>query len=507
MDSAGNHEYAYYGFLLLGKTFDEIINNRDNMALVFEMVGVPEFITNYIDNRRKGGDILDMRLFFPGGKEEMNRDLLATVRRLIIGPLPHRIILKSYELKTNHEMSREMLSVVHFLNKHREIYLKHIDIIEEVDSSFVPVDDKWFIPSDGHMPLIIDGKITVRFKSTTSDKTVKEGEITTSIKMRSFVIEISSWALTSIELMDFVDKAAIEMDESFEQILNAEYYYYAHVAPDRFSRYDMPPSNKTWKNIFFEGADEIQSAVEQFIKSDGISNANAHHLGIGIFGQPGNGKSSTIKAILNQCQTLGQTRQAVVVNFNFIENIEQLYNIFYGDMLTSHTKLPQGKRIYVFEDFDTSPFANRSQHMKLEAGDIRPLLHDGIPDHVKNIMNDAINKTLESSVGINIGDLLNVLDGIVEAPGRIVIMTSNHPENIDPAMLRPGRIDIRVDLKGSRRIDIINIVENYFNVSAVKLPDIVGDYALSGAMVMGICRTSKTAKTAIKRITQKMIST
>ena len=42
--------------------------------------------------------------------------------------------------------------------------------------------------------------------------------------------------------------------------------------------------------------------------------------------------------------------------------------------------------------------------------------------------------------------LLNVLDGVVDTPGRIVIMTTNHPEALDPALIRPGRIDKKVYL-------------------------------------------------------------
>ena len=35
-----------------------------------------------------------------------------------------------------------------------------------------------------------------------------------------------------------------------------------------------------------------------------------------------------------------------------------------------------------------------------------------------------------------------MLDGVVDSPGRILIMTSNHPEKLDPALIRPGRVDI-----------------------------------------------------------------
>lgn len=40
--------------------------------------------------------------------------------------------------------------------------------------------------------------------------------------------------------------------------------------------------------------------------------------------------------------------------------------------------------------------------------------------------------------------LLNVLDGVVDTPNRIVIMTTNHPDKLDPALIRPGRINKKI---------------------------------------------------------------
>jgi chaperone BCS1 len=42
---------------------------------------------------------------------------------------------------------------------------------------------------------------------------------------------------------------------------------------------------------------------------------------------------------------------------------------------------------------------------------------------------------------INLGALLNVIDGATAAEGRLLIMTTNHVENLDPALLRKGRVD------------------------------------------------------------------
>jgi hypothetical protein len=36
---------------------------------------------------------------------------------------------------------------------------------------------------------------------------------------------------------------------------------------------------------------------------------------------------------------------------------------------------------------------------------------------------------------LNLAGLLNVLDGVVDTPNRIVIMTTNHPEKLDPALI------------------------------------------------------------------------
>lgn len=47
---------------------------------------------------------------------------------------------------------------------------------------------------------------------------------------------------------------------------------------------------------------------------------------------------------------------------------------------------------------------------------------------------------------LSMSGLLNALDGATAAEGRVLIMTTNHPEVLDPALVRPGRVDRRVHL-------------------------------------------------------------
>ena len=43
--------------------------------------------------------------------------------------------------------------------------------------------------------------------------------------------------------------------------------------------------------------------------------------------------------------------------------------------------------------------------------------------------------------GVTLSGILNAIDGIAAKDGRILIMTTNHPEVLDAALIRPGRVD------------------------------------------------------------------
>jgi SpoVK/Ycf46/Vps4 family AAA+-type ATPase len=63
---------------------------------------------------------------------------------------------------------------------------------------------------------------------------------------------------------------------------------------------------------------------------------------------------------------------------------------------------------------------------------------------------------------LTLDDILNLWDGIRETPGRILIITSNHYDKLDPALIRPGRIDITMELSNASRNTIQDIYFNLF---------------------------------------------
>ena len=57
------------------------------------------------------------------------------------------------------------------------------------------------------------------------------------------------------------------------------------------------------------------------------------------------------------------------------------------------------------------------------------------------------NKNQENKDDVGLGTLLNTIDGIGAHSHIIYIFTTNHPEQIDPALIRPGRIDLSLEIE------------------------------------------------------------
>ncbi|KAL1998483.1 hypothetical protein VTN02DRAFT_6089 [Thermoascus thermophilus] len=62
---------------------------------------------------------------------------------------------------------------------------------------------------------------------------------------------------------------------------------------------------------------------------------------------------------------------------------------------------------------------------------------------------DGKSKRDEENQGVSLSALLNIIDGVASSEGRILIMTTNHIEKLDPALLRPGRVDMSIEFGNS----------------------------------------------------------
>lgn len=60
---------------------------------------------------------------------------------------------------------------------------------------------------------------------------------------------------------------------------------------------------------------------------------------------------------------------------------------------------------------------------------------------------ESLAETLKPRTGgLTLSGLLNAIDGVAAREGRILFLTSNHADRLDPALIRPGRVDVVEDI-------------------------------------------------------------
>lgn len=75
-----------------------------------------------------------------------------------------------------------------------------------------------------------------------------------------------------------------------------------------------------------------------------------------------------------------------------------------------------------------------------------------------NEQDSEIEADNDTSNGITLSAFLNIIDGLTAQEGRILIMTTNAIEKLDHALLRPGRVDLKVEFG---RADTLALQEHF----------------------------------------------
>ena len=202
-------------------------------------------------------------------------------------------------------------------------------------------------------------------------------------------------------------------------------------------------SNKTFDSLCGPDTKLVHDRVKFFMENTAWYDKKGvpYRLGILLSGECGSGKSSCIKAIANLTH-----RHIINVNFANIKTGTQLRRLFQSDDLHVYEddekadviklKIPLNQRLYVLEEIDAidSELTNDRRLSKRVA-------KERVVDE------------------ISLADILQVLDGTMEVPGRIVIMTSNYPERLDKALIRPGRIDLCIKFGNASRETLVELYE------------------------------------------------
>merc|ERR1719260_452699 len=73
---------------------------------------------------------------------------------------------------------------------------------------------------------------------------------------------------------------------------------------------------------------------------------------------------------------------------------------------------------------------------------------------------------------LTLAKLLEVLDGVMEMDGRMLVITTNYPERLDKALIRPGRIDMKIKFNLCTAESILKMYEHYFETEVPSSIDV-----------------------------------
>lgn len=229
-------------------------------------------------------------------------------------------------------------------------------------------------------------------------------------------------------------------------------------------------SHRSFENMFFEGKEQIVSKIDFFLNSKEwyADNGIPYTLGIGLYGPPGTGKTSFIKSL-----SIHTKRHIVVLSLKGITTISELEQCFFEcrySIFNTPKSIGFDKKIIVMEDIDClGDLVKNRQQMSGNDG-TRNLIQYLASDKMEFLDESEIKKlvskaTKESEkISITLDDLLNLWDGICETPGRIMVISSNCYDELDPALVRPGRIDITIGLQNVSHPVLCDMFRHFYKI-------------------------------------------
>lgn len=413
-----------------------------------------------------------------------------------------------YRIKENHS---------NFQASRRDSYedaRKNYDMFMVYQNKHFQIDDNIFVKAD----------VEIENDSNEKEKT--------SIKTDKITITIYSFKYSLSYLKNYIDDITEKYLSSIKETrANKRYIYFLdknEFNSDEESkldcwREDLFESARTFSNIFFDGKKQIIDKIDFFLQNKNwyYEKGIPYSLGIGLHGPPGTGKTSFIKALANYTN-----RHIIVISLKTIKTKQQLERFFFENTYNDDNEVNSiswDKKILVFEDIDcigdiildrknkfvskktnsrrnnkfdkTNENNSESKAGDMKIGDILQAVCD------LNETGTATVSALSKEQPITLDDILNLWDGIRETPGRILIISSNHYDKLDPALIRPGRIDITHELSNASHNTISEIYQHLFNnkIDKTKLAK-VKEYFYSPAELINIYVSNKLESSFMERL-------
>ncbi len=337
-----------------------------------------------------------------------------------------------------------------------------------------------FIIDQSNIPFMFDSEKKIYAIVNTSDNGTDSDKMIELIgKVETITIQLFSYKLNMKEMKKYLDDLTDNYINKIEEQRKNKIFLYQlqqknnnnNNNDDIYSlcwRESLFKTTRCFNNLYFDGKGELISKIDFFLNNKEWYEKEGHPytLGIGLSGPPGTGKTSVIKSIAKKTG-----RHLIEIPLNLIKSESDFYNYYYENTYNKNNK--QGtidfeNKIIVLEDIDcmSDLILDRNEKLGQDTNN-----NDQI-NVLETFVNVVNNKNDKNNINTNLflkeekmslSFILNIIDGLNENYGRILIITSNFYDKIDKALIRPGRIDIRVDMKNASINTIKEMYKHYFN--------------------------------------------
>ncbi|KUI69495.1 putative mitochondrial chaperone BCS1-B [Cytospora mali] len=193
-------------------------------------------------------------------------------------------------------------------------------------------------------------------------------------------------------------------------------------------------NDKVKQDLIDDVRDYLDPATRRWYSNRGIP----YRRGYLLYGPPGTGKSSLSLALAG----FFKMRIYIVSLSSPFSSEETLGELF--------AELPR-RCVVLLEDIDTAGLTHTREENKGQNDNGDGKTSDMTPgklttgnDNNNNYNNNNNNNNNNSNGRLSLSGLLNILDGVASQEGRVLIMTTNHIDKLDKALIRPGRVDMMV---------------------------------------------------------------
>lgn len=360
--------------------------------------------------------------------------------------------------------------IKYFFAKHERFNkrAKHF-MLEKINVSKDKNHNIWFSPSTGlHM-------IWFKRRPIWVGRTKKEREGTSAYTENW---HFSTFSTNVNILKDLISHIA---DNYADDMTGDTRYFYALHGTDW--RRVKPLVHRSLATLCLkEDALKIIPDIERFIeRQDWYQELGIpYHRGYLLHGVPGTGKTSYIRALAHQFDY-----NLCYINLNsFAVNDTNIQEIFAG--------IPS-KSFLILEDIDAVFGSNP----------LNALMALAPVEDKQEVPEPGSKEDSRKTMGhLSFSGLLNALDGLLARDGLIYFMTTNHKEKLDPALIRPGRIDYEVYFDYANEEQIKNLFLKFFpgeTAIADSYAGILKGHKLSMAKIQGhLIENMNSAQTSLE---------